>query len=312
MASPLLDYKGIFRTGHIHDVDTATVPEDVWDAGGVYVFPAALQEAADIDIQSNDAADAAAGTGVRTILIRGLDADYMEQEEIITPTGITPVHPVNDYIRFFDIRCVTCGSGCVNAGDINVYVPTTTTGAITDVTTASPPVVTDVAHGISTGDKVRITATGGTTEINDRVYTITKANADTFSLDGETTTNAYTSGGTWTQVVNYVRCLADEGRSQMAIYTVPADYPDAYLLQWYVNLTSIITSAVEVAFQIRDYGECWRTRSIAGAGATSPWTYNLAIPFRIPPKADIRVRALTVSVDNTHVSAGFEMLLGPK
>lgn len=312
MASPLLDHKGLLRTGHLHDIDTATAPEDVWDAGGLYVFPAALQAAADIDVQSNSAADAAAGTGARTILVRGLDADYMEQEETITLSGVTPVHSALDYIRFFDIRCVTCGTGGVNAGDINVYVPTATTGAITGVTTATPPVVTDVAHGLSTGDKVRITATGGTTEINDRVYTITRANADTFSLDGETTTNAYTTGGTWTQIDNYARALAGEGRSQMAIYTVPADYPDAYILKWYGNLTSIITSAVELVFEIRNYGESWRYRCIAGIQATSPWTYELATPLRIPPKADLRMRALTVSVNNTHISAGFELLLGLK
>lgn len=313
MASPLLDYKGIFRVGHLRDVDTATVPEDVWDAGGVYVFPAALQEAADIDVQSNSTDDAAAGTGARTLLIRGLDADYMEQEETVTLNGVTPIHLTGDYIRFFDARVVTVGTGEVNAGDVNVYVPTATTGAITGVTTAAPPVVTDVAHGLSTGDKVRITGTGGTTEINDRVYSITRAGADTFSLDGMTTTNAYTTGGTWTQVANYARVPAGEGRSQMAIYTIPADYPESYLLKWYANLTSLIVSKTRIAFQIRDYGEGWRYRLIVGGTqATSPFEYELAIPFAIPAKADIRLRVLGVSADDTDVSAGFELLLGPK
>lgn len=312
MASSLLDYKGTLRSGHLHDVDTATVPEDVWDGGGAYVWPAALLAAADIDIQSNAAADTAAGTGARTITIDGLDSDYMEQSETVTLGGVTPAHPANDYIRLCCITIVTVGSGTVNAGDINLYVPTVTTGAITGVTTAAPPVVTDVAHGLSTGDKVRITGTGGTTEINDRVYTITRVGADTFSLDGEETTNAYTAGGTWTQINVYARCNADEGRSHMAIYTVPADYPEAYLLKLYANLTSVITAAAEVVLQIRNSGEGWYTRFSAGVQATSCFEYELAIPLLVAAQADIRLRVLTVSVNDTHVSAGFELILGPK
>ena len=205
---------------------------------------------------------------------------------------------------------MTVGSGGINAGDLNVYVPTVTTGSITDVSTAAPPVVTSTGHALSTGDKVRITSTGGTTEINDRVYTITWASSSTFSLDGATTTNTYTSGGTWTKVTNYARCLASVGQSRMAVYTIPANYPNAYLISWYVDLTSVITSAADVTMWTRDYGESWRVRWVTGVAATSPWIYQLAAPFRFAPKSDVRLRLDSVSVSNTHVSAGFELILG--
>ena len=68
---------------------------------------------------------------------------------------------------------------------------------ITGVTQAAPPVVTSVGHPYATDDVVYITDVLGMTYLNEEVYTITKINADTFSLnDIDTTTyNPYVSGG---------------------------------------------------------------------------------------------------------------------
>lgn len=70
------------------------------------------------------------------------------------------------------------------------------TGTVTDATNASPIVITDTAHGLTTGDQVTITGVTGNTAANG-TWHVTRIDADTFSLDGSTGNSAYVSGGTW-------------------------------------------------------------------------------------------------------------------
>lgn len=70
---------------------------------------------------------------------------------------------------------------------------------ISNITQANPAVVTtSTAHGWLTGQSVYVAGVVGMTEVNDRVFTITKVAATTFKLDGENSTGytAYSSGGT--------------------------------------------------------------------------------------------------------------------
>jgi hypothetical protein len=71
--------------------------------------------------------------------------------------------------------------------------------AITGATTADPVVITSNDHGLQTGDTVEIDNVGGMVEINGRSFTVTRVDANTYSLDGEDGTGhtAYTSGGDW-------------------------------------------------------------------------------------------------------------------
>lgn len=74
--------------------------------------------------------------------------------------------------------------------------------AITSSTDATPIVVTDTSHGLVTGDKVIIN--GHTTNTNaNGLWTITKVNDNSFSLDGSTATGGGAGGatGVWAQVV---------------------------------------------------------------------------------------------------------------
>jgi len=74
-----------------------------------------------------------------------------------------------------------------------------TTGTITGATAASPCVITDVAHGLTTGDEVYISGVLGMTELNGDIYTITVIDVDSFSLNSidASAYTAYTSAGTW-------------------------------------------------------------------------------------------------------------------
>ena len=68
--------------------------------------------------------------------------------------------------------------------------------AITGASNASPIVISSTAHGLSTGDAISVSGVAGNTAANG-VFTVTKVDDNSFSLNGTTGNAAYTSGGTW-------------------------------------------------------------------------------------------------------------------
>jgi len=112
------------KFGANYDVDTATVPEDVWGQGGTYTgFPSSTLET--LEVLSDSANDAAAGTGARTVSITGLDTDYNTISETVTLNGLTPVATTQQFRRAHTMRVVSAGSGGLNAGTLTVRHSTT-------------------------------------------------------------------------------------------------------------------------------------------------------------------------------------------
>lgn len=80
------------------DIDSLTQPEDVW-AGSVlgslngydHKLIPFMESATSVEIVSDSANDAAAGTGLRTVLIGYLDANYAPKTTVLTLNGTTPV-----------------------------------------------------------------------------------------------------------------------------------------------------------------------------------------------------------------------------
>ena len=103
--------------GHNPDVDTGTVPEDIWTGGGVYPFLAASTS---LEVVSANAADAAAGTGARTVIVNGLDANYAEVAQTVTLNGTTPVALATPLLRINSALIMSAGTGKTNAGDISI------------------------------------------------------------------------------------------------------------------------------------------------------------------------------------------------
>lgn len=70
--------------------------------------------------------------------------------------------------------------------------------AITAISKAAEAVVTSAAHGLDTGDVVKLQGIVGMTELNDGVYIVKYLTANTFSLFGVDSTDyqTYVSGGT--------------------------------------------------------------------------------------------------------------------
>ncbi|MGI9489339.1 MAG: hypothetical protein ACR2RF_26315 [Geminicoccaceae bacterium] len=109
-----------------------TTEETIWSQGGLYEHPAS---ASTMTVSSDDAADASAGTGARTIQIYGLDGDHLEVNEFITLNGLTAVTTTNSYLRMNRAVVRTVGSGASNAGVIYIGTGTVTSGVPADIFT---------------------------------------------------------------------------------------------------------------------------------------------------------------------------------
>lgn len=93
---------------------------DVWEGGGDYPFLAAASQ---LEVLSASAADTAAGTGARQVLVSGLDANYNPISEVLTLNGTTPVPTARSYLRVNVLTTTgTPGSGKKNAGDLTLRV----------------------------------------------------------------------------------------------------------------------------------------------------------------------------------------------
>lgn len=91
--------------------------EDVWSEGGTKVLATVAEV---MSVVSDSALDSAAGTGLRTILIGGLDANFLNISETVTLNGVTPALTVNSYIRIQRVFGRTAGSLLVNQGTIRL------------------------------------------------------------------------------------------------------------------------------------------------------------------------------------------------
>lgn len=98
----------------------------------------------------------------------------------------------------FDIRNLVVdhadtGAPAQQVLEFNLGTPITISGA----TQANPCVVSATGHGLVTGQQVKIKGVAGMTELNGNTYTVTVIDANSFSLDADSTGfTVYTSGGT--------------------------------------------------------------------------------------------------------------------
>lgn len=99
--------------------------QTIWKKGGLYQYPSSPTA---MTISSTSAADTSAGTGARTVVVRGLVDDFESSTVTVTLSGQTPVTVPGNWIRINRVSVDNVGSGTVNAGDIHVGSGTVTTG----------------------------------------------------------------------------------------------------------------------------------------------------------------------------------------
>lgn len=122
----------VSKFGYNLDVDATAAAEDIWGGGGLYTgFPTGAAET--VQVFSSDASDAAAGTGLRTIMLSGLDANYAQQTEMITLNGVTPVTSAKTWTRVNRCPGQSAGSGGTNAGIITVRHSSTTANVFAQI-----------------------------------------------------------------------------------------------------------------------------------------------------------------------------------
>lgn len=96
----------------------------------------------------------------------------------------------------FSLDGATSGGTYDKSGGLAIWRSNLITGATNPLT--GEIVITSVAHGLETGDEVRIAEVLGNTNANG-TYTITRLSADTFALQGSTASGVYETGtGYWT------------------------------------------------------------------------------------------------------------------
>ena len=116
-------HRNVTVFGFNPDVDTTQV--SVWPLPSLITFPAAALQ---MTVSSASADDTSAGTGARTIVVQGLDANYNEVTETVTMNGQTAVTMTTSMLRVNYAYVATAGSGNSAAGDIYIGTGTVTTG----------------------------------------------------------------------------------------------------------------------------------------------------------------------------------------
>jgi len=112
----------VLNTDYIHkfgrNPNVGGAPETIWMQGGVYEY---LTSPSTVYATSDNAADAAAGTGARTVTVQGLDVNYLNVQETLTVGG--PASTV-EFLRVFRAFVAESGSVGTNVGNVLI-----TTGA---------------------------------------------------------------------------------------------------------------------------------------------------------------------------------------
>lgn len=96
-------------------VGTGIAANDIWTGAGIYPW---MTAATSLEALSADANDTAAGTGARTIVVNGLDGNFVERAVPVVMDGLTPVALSIPLIRINSVIVATSGTGRRNAGQI--------------------------------------------------------------------------------------------------------------------------------------------------------------------------------------------------
>ena len=110
--------------------------------------------------------------------------------------------------------------------------PNASTFAITAITQASNGIVTAIGCAYATGDIVYIESVGGMTEVNNKTFTITRINDDSFYLNIDTSSfTAYTVGGTVAltnqttdRVMGIIRYIASDNTKETLVWNQTKTY----------------------------------------------------------------------------------------
>lgn len=98
------------------------------------------------------------------------------------------------------------------------------------------------------------------------------------------------------------------GQTQMAIYTVPADYTLAYIKHWDCTAHGLgATASADFSLQVKEFGGAWKQIEKMGI-SSGMGGYHQTLEQKLGAKADIRIRC-TATASITSASASFDIEL---
>jgi len=131
--------------GYVAGVTSVSLPVNIWDGNTLRNVGFANET---LQVRSDSANDTAAGTGARTVVIVGLDANYAEVVDVVTLNGTTPVPCNFQFMRRNAFAVFSAGSGRTNAGNI---ILETTGAALRDKISAAKGVQRSAHYTVPAG-----------------------------------------------------------------------------------------------------------------------------------------------------------------
>jgi hypothetical protein len=198
-----------------------------------------------------------------------------------------------------------------------------TTGTVWDINDTLYPWSALTSASTLTVDRASASDAGKTITIVglDANYNAITENVTLTNATGNPTTKsfirvyrAYMYNGSATNVGNIdvkisttviARITAGKGQTLMSVYTVPAGYT-AYLTQGVMSVKSGADATGE--FYVRYGGETAFRIAHTFEVASAEYFYGFHVPFRVPEKSDIDVRA-SVRSNNARVTAAYDFYL---
>lgn len=293
---------GLLCVNGLSDVAGSEVPVEMsWWVGGGIPWPTTPVVAASFHIGSTSDQDDSGGSGAVQIKVVYLDSDWVLQSALVSLNGWEYVSGGVDFLRILGAQVVQAGAGGVNVGDVSL-AHLDDTKALSDLQQTNPcTAVTASAHGLVTGELVRLDSNVGWTypTMHNRLFRITYVNDTTFTLDGLDATgfDPWDGSGDVHSYRTHAVIPAGWGSAAMAHTSIPANVADAQL---FAVLTSANTDG-SLVVQIRPYGEGWQTVH----HNLLDWAYQkgcVGIPHPLSPRTDIRVFLLTASGPSTKFS----------
>ena len=113
--------------GSSHNV--GITEETIWEGSNRYVYPTAATK---MKVSSSSSSDGVLGVGARTVVVSGLDGNFVEVEEVVILTGQAAVETINSFYRINELRCDDVGSSGQNVGSIYIGTGVVTAGVPTN------------------------------------------------------------------------------------------------------------------------------------------------------------------------------------
>lgn len=192
---------------------------------------------------SNQAADIAAGTGARQVIVYGLGVDYLPLSEVVTlnaTDGRTAANGAAIFSRVFAAEVIASGTGLGNAGDL--YVSKIGTALTSGVPTALTTTWVKILVGESYGTNGFYTVPANRTARIAQMYLHTRAQIATISIQSlEPSTN--TLGTAWSMGMPATTPV-------VLVEELPVRFPprtDIYLRVTAATTLAIVTAQMLVA-----------------------------------------------------------------